>query len=156
MVFFKKMCTWSKPKLCSSILSAPYFQAQAFSLRPKTSSLSLGLPAKSIFVLSLAFKGVALIRLYFSLSSWHWIYVLVHVDNIIVTCSISNVISKFIHQLQQASTVRDLGCLHHFLGISAIAVPDGLMLSQQHYILDILKHTKMVHETHPLRYYQVW
>lgn len=40
--------------------------------------------------------------------------------------------------------LKDLGDLNIFLGMEVIPSPGGLLLSQQKYILDILKHTKML------------
>ena len=34
--------------------------------------------------------------------------------------------------------MKDLEALHYFLGIEVIRTPDGILLSQQHYVLNIL------------------
>jgi hypothetical protein len=42
----------------------------------------------------------------------------------------------------------DLGALHYFLGISVTCSSDGLLLSQQHYTVDLLQRAGMT-ECHP-------
>ena len=34
--------------------------------------------------------------------------------------------------------MKDLGDLHYFLGIEVIRTPDGILLSQRHYVLNML------------------
>jgi hypothetical protein len=41
--------------------------------------------------------------------------------------------------------MKDLGPLHHFLGITVERRPDGLFLHQRTYTLDILKRAVMAH-----------
>jgi hypothetical protein len=49
-----------------------------------------------------------------------------------------------IFALQREFTMKDLGPLHHFLGITVERRPDGLFLHQHTYTLDILKRAVMV------------
>jgi hypothetical protein len=46
---------------------------------------------------------------------------------------------RTIFALQREFTMKDLGLLHHFLGITIERHPDGLFLHQRTYTLDILK-----------------
>jgi hypothetical protein len=39
--------------------------------------------------------------------------------------------------------MKDLGPLHHFLGITVERSPDGLFLHQHTYMLDVIKHAAM-------------
>jgi hypothetical protein len=71
------------------------------------------------------------------------IFVLIYVDDIIITSSHIGAISKLIHDLDSSFALKDLGPLHFFLGIEATWQTDGLHLSQQRYILNILKKTNM-------------
>jgi hypothetical protein len=49
-----------------------------------------------------------------------------------------------ISALQWEFVMKDLGSLHHFLGITIERRPDGLFLHQRIYMLDILKRAVMV------------
>uniref|UniRef100_A0A2N9F0L7 Reverse transcriptase Ty1/copia-type domain-containing protein n=1 Tax=Fagus sylvatica TaxID=28930 RepID=A0A2N9F0L7_FAGSY len=66
-------------------------------------------------------------------------YVLIYVDDIIITCSKATAIDDLLHQLSSDFAVKDLGKLNFFLGIEVLENPAGVILSQQRYILDILK-----------------
>ena len=73
------------------------------------------------------------------------IYVLVYVDDIIVTGSDSHAIHRLINCLQLDFAIKDLGPLHFFLGIEVVPVPNGLFLTQHRYIMDLLSLTKMAY-----------
>jgi hypothetical protein len=51
---------------------------------------------------------------------------------------------RTISTLQREFTMKDLGPLHHFLGITVERCPDGLFLHQHTYTFDILKRAVMV------------
>ena len=70
-------------------------------------------------------------------------YVLIYVDDIIITCSKATTIDDLLHQLSSDFAVKDLGKLNFFLGIEVLENTAGVILSQQCYILDILKRTNM-------------
>jgi hypothetical protein len=71
-------------------------------------------------------------------------FVLIYVDDIIVTCSDSSTITSFISQLSTEFAVKDLGPLNFFLGVEVLPVSDGLLLSQHRYITDLLRKVHMV------------
>jgi hypothetical protein len=71
------------------------------------------------------------------------IFVLIYVDDIIITSSHRGAISKLIQDLHSSFALKDLGPLNFFLGVEASWKSDGLHLSQQRHILDILKKTNM-------------
>ncbi|XP_041009156.1 uncharacterized mitochondrial protein AtMg00810-like [Juglans microcarpa x Juglans regia] len=71
------------------------------------------------------------------------IYLLIYVDDILVTGSSSLLISQFIASLSKYFPVKDLGLLHYFLGIEVHRTSSGLFLSQTKYITDLLKRTNM-------------
>jgi hypothetical protein len=64
------------------------------------------------------------------------LYMLVYVDDIIVTGNDSNCIGLLISQLQQEFPLKDLGYLSFFLGIQVTCTAEGLHLSQSKYISD--------------------
>jgi hypothetical protein len=71
------------------------------------------------------------------------IFVLIYVDDIIIMSSHSGAISQLIQDLHSSFALKDLGRLHFFLGVEATWTTDGLHLSQQRYISDILSKTNM-------------
>jgi hypothetical protein len=68
----------------------------------------------------------------------HTAYLLLYVDDIILTASSSTLLTSIINTLSSAFSMKDLGPLHHFLGISVTRTTSTLHLSQRQYILDIL------------------
>lgn len=77
------------------------------------------------------------------------IYILIFVDDIIVTSTSFSVISDFIVALGLYFLVKDLGPLHYFLGIEVCRTTFGLFLSQSRYISDLLTRTNM-HKSKPV------
>ena len=71
------------------------------------------------------------------------IYLLIYVDDIIITGSDIGSINRVITLLQGDFVVKDMGELSFFLNIEAIRTDDGLYLSQRRYILDLLMRSKM-------------
>ncbi|KAF5465899.1 hypothetical protein F2P56_015863 [Juglans regia] len=71
------------------------------------------------------------------------IFILVYVDDIIVTGSCSKLIYEFVQSLGSYFPVKDLGPLHFFFGIEVTCNTKGLFLSQCKYINDLLHHTNM-------------
>jgi hypothetical protein len=71
------------------------------------------------------------------------VYLLLYVDDIILTASSMELLRRTISALQQEFIMKNLGPLHHFLGITVERRPDGLFLHQRTYTLDILKRAVM-------------
>jgi hypothetical protein len=71
------------------------------------------------------------------------VYLLLYVDGIILTASSMELLHHTISALQREFTMKDLGPLHHFLGITVEHCADGLFLHQRTYMLDILKQAVM-------------
>lgn len=69
---------------------------------------------------------------------------LIYVDDIVITSSNITAISQLISALHSSFALKDLGPLHYFLGVEATWHNDGLHLSQQRYIHDILTKTNML------------
>jgi hypothetical protein len=72
------------------------------------------------------------------------IYLLLYVDDIIMTASSMELLCRTISALQRKFTMKDLRPLHHFLDIIVERRPDGLFLRQHTYMLDILKRAVMM------------
>jgi len=69
-------------------------------------------------------------------------YLLLYVDDIVLTASSPGLLRRIISALQQEFAMKDLGALHHFLGMQVQRSGDGL-LSQRQYMLDILERAGM-------------
>lgn len=77
-------------------------------------------------------------------SNNHKIFVLVYVDDILVTGSSKEGISHLIINLNQHFSLRNLGQINYFLRVEAKRTTEGyLHLSQTKYIRDLLTRTKM-------------
>jgi hypothetical protein len=70
-------------------------------------------------------------------------YLLLYVDDIILTASSNGFLQHIIAALQREFAMTDMCQLHYFLGISMTHCTDGLFLSQQQYTLDILERAGM-------------
>ncbi|KAH9783113.1 hypothetical protein KPL71_009187 [Citrus sinensis] len=66
------------------------------------------------------------------------IFVLVYVDDIIITGSSDQMVQQVITNMQNAFALKDLGKLSYFLGIEVTKTASGIYLSQSKYIADIL------------------
>ena len=64
--------------------------------------------------------------------------ILLYIDDLVVTGPDLAKIGQVKSQLSDAFEVKDLGDLHYFLEIEVIHAPDGILLSQQHYMLNML------------------
>jgi histone deacetylase 1/2 len=65
-------------------------------------------------------------------------FVLIYVDDIIVTSSSDDAISALLKDLNAQFAIKDLENLHYFLGIEVKRTPQGLLLTQDKYARDIL------------------
>jgi histone deacetylase 1/2 len=86
--------------------------------------LVLFLP-KKIFIVSFQRAGIT-------------VYILIYVDDIIVTSSSDGAISALLRQLNKDFAIKDLGDLHYFLGIEFKRSKKGLLLTQKKYASDLL------------------
>ena len=59
-------------------------------------------------------------------------------DDIVLTASSEQLLHRVIMALKNEFAMKDLGPLHHFLGVAVQRTKDTLLLSQRQYILDIL------------------
>nr|GEY06183.1 hypothetical protein [Tanacetum cinerariifolium] len=67
------------------------------------------------------------------------LYILVYVDEIIVTGNNKGTIDNIICQLGSAFALKDLGPLNYFLGIEIVPHVSDILLSQKKYILELLQ-----------------
>ena len=70
-------------------------------------------------------------------------YLLLYVDDIVLTASSQQLLQSVISSLQQEFAMKDLGQLHYFLGVTVEPRPSGLLLHQRQYALDILERAGM-------------
>jgi hypothetical protein len=70
-------------------------------------------------------------------------YLLLYVDDIVLTASSSTLLRAIMGCLHLEFTMTDLGALHHFLGISVSRSSSGLFLSQRQYAQDLLQRASM-------------
>jgi hypothetical protein len=98
----------------------------------------------SDFLLSIGFRASKIDTSLFILSDGSNIfYLLVYVDDILLTGSNSAMLHHLIQLLSFEFKLRDLGVVHYFLGIEVQFTGMGLMLRQHKYILDILTRASM-------------
>ncbi|KAM2169391.1 hypothetical protein ACFX1Q_038703 [Malus domestica] len=71
------------------------------------------------------------------------IFILVYVDDILVTGPNSTACKQVIQQLSSLFPIKDLGPLHYFLGLEVKRSSSGIFLSQTKYILDLLSKANM-------------
>ncbi|WVZ70615.1 hypothetical protein U9M48_019264 [Paspalum notatum var. saurae] len=58
-------------------------------------------------------------------------YLLFYVDDIVLIASSQHLLQRIITSLQQEFVTKDLGVLHHFLGVTVEPHPCGLLLHQR-------------------------
>jgi histone deacetylase 1/2 len=71
------------------------------------------------------------------------IFMLIYVDDIVVASSSEKAVDALLHDLGLDFTLKDLGDLHYFLGIEVKKVHNGIILSQEKYINDLLRRVNM-------------
>jgi len=72
------------------------------------------------------------------------IFILIYVDDILVTSPSPSLIDSLISTLQGDFPIKDLGTINYFLGVEVLQDPRSLFLSQKQYILELLKKSNMV------------
>ncbi|XP_020682782.2 uncharacterized protein LOC110099833 [Dendrobium catenatum] len=71
------------------------------------------------------------------------IYILIYVDDILITGNSPNAIDKLLAALQNQFSIQNLGRLHHFLGLTVTYTPNGLHLDQSMYAATLLRRAAM-------------
>jgi hypothetical protein len=72
------------------------------------------------------------------------LYLLVYVDDLILTGNNKTILDAFITSLQKEFAIKDLGKLNYFLGLEVTHTATGLVLSQTKYAHDILERASML------------
>jgi hypothetical protein len=72
------------------------------------------------------------------------VYLLLYVDDIVLTASSTALLQHTISALKREFTMKDLDPLHHFLGVSVQHQIDELFLTQRQFALDVLERAGMV------------
>ncbi|XP_058071025.1 uncharacterized mitochondrial protein AtMg00810-like [Magnolia sinica] len=72
------------------------------------------------------------------------IYLLLYVDDIIITGNNSSLLAILTCKLNSESATKDLGSLSYFLGLEATPTTDGLFISQLKYARDILMRAQLL------------
>jgi hypothetical protein len=72
------------------------------------------------------------------------IFILIYVDDILITGHNSTSIATLITKLQSIFSLKDHGQLHYFLGMEVVHDVDGIFWSQKQYILDLLQKSNMI------------
>ncbi|XP_022880630.1 uncharacterized protein LOC111397896 [Olea europaea var. sylvestris] len=71
-------------------------------------------------------------------------YLLLYVDDIIITGNNSSLLARFTRTLNSEFATKDLGSLSYFLGLKATPTSDGLFISQLKYARDILTRAQLL------------
>ncbi|GJY78530.1 ribonuclease H-like domain-containing protein [Tanacetum coccineum] len=71
-------------------------------------------------------------------------YLLLYVDDIVLTASSSDLLQQIITSLHAEFSMTDLGSLNYFLGISVTRNASGMFLSQQKYATEVLDRAGML------------
>lgn len=96
------------------------------------------------FLLSLGFKNsVADASLFFYIANNTYLFILIYVDDIIVTGNSDTNIRGLINTLSSRFSLKDLDDLSYFLGIEVLRTDYGFHLSQRKYIGDLLHRENM-------------
>lgn len=66
------------------------------------------------------------------------VFVLVYVDDILVTGNCETTITSFKNFLDNKFMIKNLGTLHYFLGIEAVSTNDGICFNQMKYNVELI------------------
>ena len=81
--------------------------------------------------------------LFLKLESEHSLYILILVDDVLITSSSATQVQDFIPQLQTSFALKDLGVPSYFLRLELTYTFQGVLLSQHNYIIDVLQKDHM-------------
>lgn len=102
---------------------------------------------KLVHVLTLSKSNLSL---FIRQSSITLIFILIYVDDIILTGNSNSFCSSIVHKLAGYFPIKDLGPVHYFLGLEVKRTPTSITLSQQEYAIDLLMESTM-HQIKPYK-----
>lgn len=73
----------------------------------------------------------------------HCVFILIYIDDMIITSFSSSVVDHLITSFNQSFPVKNLGQLSFFLGVELTYLSDGIFISQRKYISNLLKKTRV-------------
>jgi hypothetical protein len=73
------------------------------------------------------------------------VYLLLYVDDMILSVSMTSLLRHIVQRLHDVFTVKDMGSVHHFLGISVHRNSTVFFLSQAQYAEELLQHAAMAY-----------
>ena len=76
--------------------------------------------------------------LFLKFESEHSLYILIYVDDVLITGNSATQVQDFITQLQTSFALKDLGVPSYFLRLELTYTFQGVLLSQHNYIIDVL------------------
>jgi len=123
MTFFMKRCTWNNPLVLFILLFILMYVVFINHYMVLSKLLKPVYVDTSLFIFSF---GGALF------------YLLVYVDDILLTRSNSKLLYRLITLVSLEFKLRDLGYMHYFLGIKVKPTSMRILLHQQKYVLDII------------------
>lgn len=85
------------------------------------------------------------VRIFFFKQDTCIMYLLVYVDDLILTGNHENVLTAFIDRLHKEFAIKDLGELNYFLGLEVTHTSNRLFLNQSKYTREILEPATMLH-----------
>ncbi|KAE8656940.1 hypothetical protein F3Y22_tig00116997pilonHSYRG00655 [Hibiscus syriacus] len=85
--------------------------------------------------------------MFVSLTEGEITYILVYVDDTVITGQLVTTIKRVVQSLKINFSLKDLGELNYFLGIEVQRSPQGLMLSQKKFISELLEKSNMMKAT---------
>lgn len=83
--------------------------------------------------------------LFYLVTMTHIFFILIYVDDIIITANRKELLTTFTSKLHQTFALKDLGPLHFFLGIEVTRNSEGFFLSQSKYAQDLLGKFSLTH-----------
>ncbi|BFG36388.1 hypothetical protein CerSpe_226620 [Prunus speciosa] len=104
----------------------------------------------STFLLSLGFsRSLADSSLFIFQQGSHTIFLLLYVDDIVITGSDPSLLQTFISLLSRQFDIKDLGPLSYFLGLQVVSHDGALHLNQLKYVHDLLHKSNLLHAKPP-------
>ncbi|KAF2318442.1 hypothetical protein GH714_007700 [Hevea brasiliensis] len=127
------------PEVCSSLAEISAEQVQDEALQPRHSMVT-----RSQSGIVKPNPNLADPSLFVMHTSTGVLVLLIYVDDMLLTGSSMALVQNFLQVLSKEFSMKDLGPLHHFLGIQIQSTDSGLQLNQTRYAYSILERAQMV------------